>query len=218
MNTNDPTSIFSWRTAILVSFGVGLLAAGLSVFLQTQGFTVQALSAQNPEPVAVVATSTTGVATSFEIPGRPARLIIPAIGVDANVQSVGLFWNGDGSMGIPTNFTDVAWYNGGPRPGEPGSAVIDGHLDGRNVKEAVFYNLDKLTTGDVVEVVDTKGKTLQFRVVDVKTYDYNATTTEIFSGDASKARLNLITCAGDWDKTQKLYNKRIVVFTELVVE
>ncbi len=120
-------------------------------------------------------------------------------------------------MGIPTNFTDVAWYNGGPLPGMPGSAVIDGHLDGRYVKEAVFYKLGDLKPGDLVEVVDARGQTWQFRVVGSKIYSYNATTTsDIFSGDASKARLNLITCAGDWLKSQKLYNDRIVVFTEAI--
>ncbi len=214
MNT-DSTNRFSWRTAILVSFGVGLLAAGLSVFAQTHGVIPQELSAENPFTV-LTGPAPSGVATSYDVPGKPARLIIPSIGVAANVQSVGLYWKGAGTVGIPPNFTDVAWYNKGPKPGEPGSAVIDGHLDGQNVKEAVFYNLAKLVPGDMVQVIDAKGKTLQFKVVDVKTYDYKAPTAEIFSGDASKARLNLITCAGSWDKTAKLYNKRIVVFTELV--
>ncbi len=126
-----------------------------------------------------------------------------------------LFWNGDGAMGIPTNFTDVAWYNGGPVPGMPGSAVIDGHLDGRNVKEAVFYRLGDLRPGDIVEVVDANGATSTFNVVRLADYSYNATTTDIFEGDLLKARLNLITCAGDWIKGQGIYDKRVVVFTEL---
>jgi LPXTG-site transpeptidase (sortase) family protein len=119
-------------------------------------------------------------------------------------------------MGIPTNFTDVGWYTGGPLPGMPGSAVIDGHLDGKNVREAVFYDLDKLAIGDLVEVADNQGQTLQFRVVATKIYDYDAITTDIFSGDTATSRLNLITCSGTWLKGEKLYDKRIVVFTELV--
>jgi LPXTG-site transpeptidase (sortase) family protein len=119
-------------------------------------------------------------------------------------------------MSIPTNFTDVAWYNGGPRPGMPGSAVIDGHLDGQYVQRAVFYNLQNLKVGDAVKVVDASGTTFTFQVVASKAYAYNASTTDIFSNDTSKARLNLITCTGDWIKSQKLYNQRIVVFTELV--
>jgi sortase A len=196
---------FSWKKAILLCLAVGLLAAGLSVFLQ-----VNIVNLRN------FITANAGSAAAFEAPAKPARLIIPAIDVNAPVESVGLFWNGDGDMSIPSNFTDVAWYNGGPRPGMPGSAVIDGHLDGRNVKEAVFYNLGNLKPGDAVDVVDQNGRIWQFQVIRVTAYDYDASTTDIFSSNDSAARLNLITCAGDWLKGQGLYNKRLVVFTKLV--
>jgi hypothetical protein len=227
MDTNS-TKVFSWKAAILLSLGVGLLTAGFSVFFQARSATIQNGStagafAEVPKPAAatipvVTAPAVMGLGTSFIMPARPVRLIIPAIGVDANIQSVGLFWDGDGTMSIPTNFTDVAWYNGGPTPGMPGSAVIDGHLDGRNVKEAVFYNLGDLVPGDLVEVVDAASTTWQFQVVRLATYGYDATTTDIFTGDASIARLNLITCAGDWIKSRKLYDERIVVFTELMTK
>ena len=211
MNTTS-TNSFSWTQASLVSFCVGLLVVCLSIFLQTRGVTASFV-AVSPTPAV---STTQGVGASFTVPSTPERLVIPAIGVDAHIQSVGLSWRGNGDMGVPTNFTDVAWYREGPLPGAPGSAVIDGHLDGKDVPQAVFFDLGKLKIGDLVEVIDTKGKTLQFRVVDTKTYDYDATTTDIFSGDLSKARLNLITCAGDWLATQKQYTQRIVVFTELV--
>jgi LPXTG-site transpeptidase (sortase) family protein len=224
MDTNA-TKPFSFKTAILLFLSVGLLTVGLSVFFQTRSQAVQraalpasaaeAIPAGDPSPV-TAAPAVVGLGSSFNVPGKPARLIIPAINVDAAVQSVGLYWRGDGTMGIPTNFTDVAWYNGGPVPGMPGNAVIDGHLDGRNVKEAVFYNLGNLKPGDLVEVVDINGAMLKFQVVRLVDYDYNATTTDIFSGDASKARLNLITCAGDWVKGKGIYNQRVVVFTELI--
>ena len=202
---------------VFLVLGVGLLTAGLSLFLQTSGFTVQAFLPGGQTPATTTEVSAPpGSGSSYTVPGAPARLRIPAIGVDANVQSVGLSWKGTGDMGIPTNFTDVAWYNGGPAPGAPGSAVINGHLDGKEVPQAVFYNLGKLKPGDLVEVEDKKGMLLQFRVVETKLYDYDAPTAEIFAGDASKTRLNLITCTGDWLTTEKLYSKRIVVFTELV--
>ena len=204
---------------VFLVLGVGLLTAGLSLFLQTSGFTVQAFLPGGQTPATTTeafAPAPAGNGSSYTVPGAPARLRIPAIGVDANVQSVGLSWKGTGDMGIPTNFTDVAWYNGGPAPGAPGSAVINGHLDGKEVPQAVFYNLGKLKPGDLVEVEDKKGKVVQFRVTGTKLYDYDAPTAEIFAGDASKTRLNLITCTGDWLTTEKLYSKRIVVFTELV--
>ncbi len=212
---NISTYTFSWKKATILSFGVGLLATGLSVVFQAHGATAHYSVADNPKPVAAIQTAV-GLGSSFDMPGKPVRLIIPSINVDAKVQSVGLSWRGTGAMGVPSNFTDVAWYNKGPLPGAPGNAVIDGHLDGRNIPEAVFYNLGKLRVGDLVDVLDAKGETLRFKVVATKTYDYNAPTTAIFSGDTSKVRLNLITCAGDWMKAQKLYSQRIVVFTELI--
>ena len=213
MNTNSAKG-FSWRNAALLFVSVGLLTAGLSMFVQSHSVTVQAFAAK--VTAAPAAAATPGVGTSFTEPDMPVRLIIPAIGVDANIQSIGLYWRDDNTMGIPTNFTDVAWYNGGPRPGMPGSAVIDGHLDGQYIQKAVFYNLGTLKPGDTVEVVESGGTTLEFKVIDSKLYDTNANTADIFSSDTTKARLNLITCAGDWSKTQNQYNKRIVVFTELV--
>jgi sortase (surface protein transpeptidase) len=223
MNTNNPTKIFSWKTAILLCLGVGLLSAGLSIFFQTQGQTILSSRrmAVEPQPVAAVSTvesqpAVVGSGSSFETPGQPVRLLIPAIGVNAAIQSVGLSWHGNGDMGVPTNFTDVGWYDQGPLPGAPGSAVIDGHLDGKYVPKAVFYDLGRLKQGDMVMVVDQKGKTWQFQVIASEAYPYDASTTNIFAGGDSKARLNLITCAGDWIKSQGLYNQRVVVFTELV--
>lgn len=210
----NPIKKFSWKSATLMSLGAGLLLAGLFALVQPNRIAVQSF-AEIPEPaVETVATVVSGI--SFDMPDQPARLIIPAIGVNAIIQSVGLSAKNDGAMGIPTNFTDVAWYNKGPLPGMPGSAVIAGHLDGKNVPKAVFYDLAKLKPGDLVSVVDKDGKTMEFRVTGSKTYDHNASSTEVFLGDNSKIRLNLITCAGDWVKSQKLYDERVVVFTELV--
>lgn len=198
------------KKAALIVVAIGLLTAGLSAYTQSWFFGLGNSSRVDSAPIVV------GQGSSFEQPDRPHRLIIPAIGVDANVQKVGLAWQGTGDMGIPTNFTDVGWYKDGPAPGAPGSAVIDGHLDGKDVPEAVFYNLDKLKKGDEVSVVDATGKTFTFRVVETKVYDYNAPADDVFDTDKSKTRLNLITCAGSWDKTARLYDKRVVVFTELV--
>ena len=200
------------KKAVLLSVGVGLLVAGLSLFLQTRGFAAQAFVEESVSTL----TAPQGSGTSFAEPGQPARLIIPSIGVNANIQSVGLSWKGDGNMGIPTNFTDVAWYNQGAKPGMPGIAVIDGHVDGKDVPEAVFYNLGKLKTGDTIEVVDNQGAAQQFRVTGSKTYSYDSPTDGIFIGDSSKMLLNLITCSGDWDKEKKLYRQRTVATAELV--
>ena len=146
--------------------------------------------------------------------GIPDRLIIPKIGVDAHVKAVGVDANGD--MATPGNATDAAWYKPGPRPGMPGSAVIDGHLNTKYVPQAVFYNLKQLQPGDEVQVRTAEGQTVVFKVAKVQNFAENAPTGEIFNAQGAVPRLNLISCAGDWDPVRKIYNERIVVFTERV--
>jgi len=205
---------FSWKMALLVSSGVAVAVLLVSVALQSSGLNIGLFNSESF--FSSNSTSTNQIGSSFEMPSEPARLIIPSIGVDAHIQQVGLAWQGTGDMGIPTNFTDVAWYKDGPRPGAPGSSVIDGHYDGRNVERAVFYDLAKLKIGDVVEVVDTDGKRWNFKVTRVKTYASEADAEEVFSKDVNTPRLNLITCTGDWLPDEHTYTDRTVVFTELV--
>lgn len=145
--------------------------------------------------------------------GIPKRLQIPTINVDAEVESVGI--TADGAMDIPVNADNVAWYNLGVRPGEQGSAVIDGHLDKEDQSPAVFANLGKLAVGDVVSVYDGQENQLNFRVIDIRMYLADDDTTEVFSNQTGKF-LNLITCAGSWDAGTKDYNQRRVIFTELI--
>lgn len=152
------------------------------------------------------------------IPELPVRLVIPTIGVDAAVQYVGLSPRSTGEMGVPSNFTDVGWYEPGVRPGMKGSAVIAGHYNGRKVPQAVFYDLKALDVGDEVVIMSAERIEDIFYVVKVETYDHDAPTTDVFVSTDGKARLNLITCAGDWLADEKVYNKRTVVFTERMTD
>jgi LPXTG-site transpeptidase (sortase) family protein len=152
------------------------------------------------------------------VPELPVRLIIPSIDVDAPVQYVGLDASGTGEMEVPSNFTDVGWYKHGVRPGMRGSAVIAGHLNGREVAEAVFYDLHTLEVGDEVVIMSAERVEDIFFVVKVETYDYNEATEDVFVSTDGKARLNLITCGGKWLPNEKVYDKRTVVFTELLTD
>jgi sortase A len=143
----------------------------------------------------------------------PVRLFIPAIGVDAGVQNVGI--TRKGTMAVPTNYKDVGWYRYGPVPGKSGSAVMAGHLDNGFGLSAVFKRLADLKENDDVFITDVSGHQLHFRVIKTGMYDYNASTKDIFAS-SSNARLNLITCEGTWNTNSKMYSNRRVVFTELV--
>ena len=144
--------------------------------------------------------------------GRPVRLKIPGINVDAAVEFVGL--TSDGAMGVPKDSADVAWFNLGQRPGENGSAVIAGHYGWKNRKASAFDNLYKLRPGDKIYIEDDKGMTITFVVRLSRRYDSNADAPEVFSSNDGKSHLNLVTCEGIWDKASKSYSKRLVVFTD----
>src|SRR6266536_4973505 len=70
---------------------------------------------------------------------NPVRVTIPAIGVNASVQDVGLA--DDGSMGVPVGYADVAWYQLGVDPGQPGYSAFTGHISSIYYP-GVFYNID----------------------------------------------------------------------------
>jgi LPXTG-site transpeptidase (sortase) family protein len=146
------------------------------------------------------------------IVGLPARLKIPVIGVDAPVNPVGL--TSDGAMGVPKGPADVAWYNLGPRPGDSGSAVIAGHFGWKNNIPAVFDNLHKLRKGDKMSVEDEKGVVITFVVREVRTYDKDSDASDVFGSGDGKVNLNLITCTGAWNKKEKTFSKRLVVFAD----
>jgi sortase A len=146
-------------------------------------------------------------------PGLPVRLKIPSIEVDAMVESVGI--TPEGAMGIPEDADNVAWYNLGSRPGEQGSAVIDGHFDKEDQSPAVFAKLDQLMPGDVLYLENDQNETLSFVVKESRMYDVRDSTEEIFNNNEG-IFLNLITCAGTWDTHNNDYNQRRVIFAELV--
>lgn len=142
----------------------------------------------------------------------PVRLLIPAVNVSANVQSLGI--NQSGEMETPSNIVDVGWFNLGSKPGEKGSAVIAGHFNGKNNQEGVFANLDKLDVGDKLFVEDEMGKLITFIIKNKKIYD-SGYAEEVFSKNDG-IYLNLITCDGLWDKAKNSYTKRLVIFSEIV--
>lgn len=148
--------------------------------------------------------------------GLPVRLKIPSINVDTLVEYVGL--TPDGAMDVPKERADVAWFNLGPRPGENGSAVIDGHYGWKNKRASAFDNLYKLQKGDKLYIKDDKGVIISFVVRESRRYDPEADASGVFGSSDGKVHLNLITCEGIWNKTQKSYSNRLVVFTDKEVE
>ncbi len=145
-------------------------------------------------------------------PPPPGRLVIRSIGVNAQVVSVAL--DKDGSMGVTDQSYNVGWYSPGVVPGEPGDAVIDGHLDWYDTSRAVFYNLKSVSPGDEIEVQRLDGVTKHFKVTSVNSVSYNASVPGLFANSGSP-RLSLITCGGPWSQKLGQYLDRVIVDASL---
>jgi LPXTG-site transpeptidase (sortase) family protein len=146
-------------------------------------------------------------------PGLPVRLKIPKINIDVSIKYVG--FTSKREMDVPKNAADAGWFKLGPRPGEKGSAVIDGHFNKKNGEAGVFFNLYKLNKGDKLYVTDNNGRSITFVVREGRFYDPGL-AGDVFSLNDGIAHLNLITCDGVWDGAKKSYSKRLVVFSDIV--
>jgi sortase (surface protein transpeptidase) len=143
----------------------------------------------------------------------PVRLQIPAIGVSTSLVKLGRL--PDGTLEVPKAWDTAGWYDQGPRPGQPGPAVILGHVDSTN-GPAVFYQLRTLRPGDIVRVGLADGRTLTFRVQRLQRYPKDEFPTEAVYFPTLNRELRLITCGGDFDYARHSYVDNIVVYATLV--
>ncbi|CAG7626892.1 class F sortase [Paenibacillus allorhizosphaerae] len=144
----------------------------------------------------------------------PATIEIPAIKLQpSEVIKVGVLPGGE--MGVPEDWHTAGWFESGYLPGEPGNAVMSGHVDNREGL-GIFFFLKSLQVGDQVVVADETGKKLTFAVKKLEIYLPEEAPLEQIFGESTVPRLNLITCTGTFSAKTLSYDKRLVVYTELV--
>ncbi len=143
----------------------------------------------------------------------PVKLEIPVIQINTKIEAVGLLENGQ--MDVPESFDNAGWFEPGIKPGNDGNAVIAGHED-HYTGPAIFYNLKDLKSGDKVFVFDAEGKKLTYTVKSSEYYKANEAPVGDIFGNALRPKLNLITCAGKFNKKKQESALRLVVYTELL--
>ena len=142
----------------------------------------------------------------------PVGLDIPRIGVHST-GIVGLAYQTDGSIEVPSNPASPGWFTAGPSPGQYGPAVIAGHVDSPT-GPAVFYRLGELRSGDRITVTRQDGTDATFVVDRVKAVEKDAFPTREVYGATDRAELRLITCSGQYDQ-QDGYLGNTIVFAHL---
>ena len=120
----------------------------------------------------------------------------------------------DGKLQVPSNFERVGWWAFGHKPGEPGPAVLEGHVDSTK-GPAVFYALRKLEAGDEIKVVRRDRSAATFVVDHLDSYPKNAFPSLDVYGPTDASTLRLITCTGSFSEARHSYRENLVVYANL---
>lgn len=142
----------------------------------------------------------------------PVRIDIPRIGVTSSLDRLGRA--PDKTVEVPTRWEVAGWYAAGTRPGDPGSAVILGHVDSTR-GPAVFFRLRELRKGDEIEVGRVDGSTIRFAVERVAQYDKRRFPTDEVYYPTLTPALRLVTCGGEFDASVHHYRSNVIVFATL---
>jgi len=147
---------------------------------------------------------------TFDLVAEPARLRIPAVQVDTALQRLGR--RPDGTVAVPDSPNVAGWYAQGPRPGQPGPAVLLGHVD--SVRgPGVFFRVEELSPGAVVYVDRVDGTTGSFRVVRVVKVPKTSFPTDLVYSPTLQPSLQLVTCGGTFDHRAGSYRDNVIVYT-----
>ncbi len=210
-----------------LSFLAGLAMVGVGLYSYFgQGDSVRSAPVTSNRPfVSIIPTPPPTVAPEPTI-APPAideaayQLIIDAIGVNAPVRRYGL-----DPVGVPIVPTGadandvVAWYEFSAEPGRGSNSVFAGHVDWNG--HAVFWDLNKLAAGDVIQLKAQDGTELTYSVFDNFSVDPNDPASLQVMAPTPTDVMTLITCGGSWipDSSERYggsYDARVIVRAGLV--
>jgi sortase (surface protein transpeptidase) len=196
---------------------VGLAAVALAAGCSTAG---AGRAADPPATSAAPATTAGGVDAArgfrstrgYQATPLPVRIEIPSIGVASPLDRLGRAR--DRTVEVPSRWEVAGWYAPGTRPGDPGSAVILGHVDSKR-GPAVFFRLRELRRGDVIAITRADGSSLRFAVDRTEQYDKRRFPTDAVYYPTLTPELRLVTCGGEFDATAGHYRSNVIVFATL---
>ena len=143
-------------------------------------------------------------------PARPLGISIPAAGVEGPVDSVRAV---AGQLEIPPPGR-AGWYRGGPRPGEPGRAVIVSHVDSQ-AGPALFAGLRTLRRRTRILVEDRRGGIHRFRLVRRLQIEKSRFRRHLVSAPSARPTLVLITCGGPFTPGEG-YRDNLILYARAV--
>ncbi len=151
-----------------------------------------------------------GLPASAPAVPEPARVEVPALGVDVSVVPEGI--DDAGALALPEDPGVAAWYEYGPSPfADAGSSVIAAHVDSLQYGLGDFAALAGAPAGTEVLVRSADGTTARFAVVSVETTDKTGVPGATVFDRTGAPRLTLITCGGEFDYGAGHYLSNVIV-------
>ncbi|RJQ70758.1 class F sortase [Pseudonocardiaceae bacterium YIM PH 21723] len=144
----------------------------------------------------------------------PASVKIAKIGAESSLIKTAV--KSDGSLDVPPvdKPMQASWYAFSAVPGQPGAAVLLGHVDG-NSQPGIFFKLKELSVGDEVTVKMSDGTDLKFAVSKTQQVNKDELPKDAIFGKTDASELRLITCGGVFDKAAHSYKDNTVVYAKL---
>ncbi len=142
----------------------------------------------------------------------PVHIRVPAIGVDADMVSLGI--DRAGRMQVPDGPDPVGWYDQSPTPGQTGPSVLAAHVTWNGARGA-FFDLATLRHGGRIVVDRADGSRATFTVRSTRQYAKSRFPTLDVYGNTRGPALRLITCAGRFDRDVRRYSDNVVVYADL---
>ena len=137
----------------------------------------------------------------------PTAVRLNGVQLSAPIVPVGI--DDDDTITVPA--PDLAgWYRHGSLPGTEGSSTLVAHVD-YDGRPAAFFDLHDVRVGDEVEVQMSDGSVERFVVTRSTYYDKDDLPVGELFDNTGPARLQLITCGGDFDEELRRYHGNVVV-------
>ncbi|MBO0837986.1 MAG: class F sortase [Actinobacteria bacterium] len=151
------------------------------------------------------------------------RLVIPSIGTDAPVIPEGASGPDGGALDVPSSVHVVAWWDGvwkSPsgtvhekvaQPGQPGVALLAGHIDSAAQGHGALYRLQQVKTGAAVTVYGAKGAATTWKVTSLQVVSKSALPNALFV-NSGPPRLAIVSCGGPFDASTGHYEDNVIAW------
>jgi len=188
----------------------------LAKWLAGSGAVLLVIAVFRQDPAPPTPESTDAVAVRHIAPmqaSRPVSLTIPALGVEAPVERLGV--DSDQHLEVPSDPGTAGWYEDSSAPGAAGAAVIAGHVTWTQ-EPAVFFELGDLRPGQRVRIRRADGQTAIFAITKIAQYQKDEFPTAKVYRPGTRPVLRLITCGGQYDADSDSYDANVVAYGTLV--